>query len=88
MCCIGCQAVAQTIVDNNLTQYYQFRTEPAQKGTELIPEELKTQQRQKNKLLDEEVLQSEFIYQDSDSKENRSPIQKWKKALMLIHHLK
>ena len=69
MCCIGCQAVAQTIVDNNLTQYYQFRTEPAQKGTELIPEELKTQQRQKNKLLDEEVLQSEFIFQDKDSKE-------------------
>ena len=69
MCCIGCQAVAQTIVDNNLTQYYQFRTEPAQKGTELIPEELKTQQLQKNKLLDEEVLQSEFIFQDKDSKE-------------------
>ncbi len=69
MCCIGCQAVAQTIVDNNLTQYYQFRTEPAQKGTQLIPEELKTQQRQKNRLLDEEILQSEFIYQNKDSKE-------------------
>jgi Cu2+-exporting ATPase len=69
MCCIGCQAVAQTIVDNNLTQYYQFRTEPAQKGTELIPEELKSQQLKKNRLLDEEVLQSEFIYQDDDSKE-------------------
>jgi len=69
MCCIGCQAVAQTIVDNNLTQYYQFRTEPAQKGSELIPEELQTQQLKKNKLLDEEVLQSEFIYHDKDSKE-------------------
>ena len=68
MCCIGCQAVAQTIVDNNLTQYYQFRTEPAQKGTELIPEELRTLQ-QKNKLLDEEILQSEFIYQDNELKE-------------------
>lgn len=69
MCCIGCQAVAQTIVDNNLTQYYQFRTEPAQKGGELVPEQLKSQQRQKNKLLDEEVLQSEFIYQENGSKE-------------------
>lgn len=69
MCCIGCQAVAQTIVDNNLTQYYQFRTEPAQKGANLIPEELKIQQRQKNKLLDEEILQSEFIYHNKDSKE-------------------
>jgi Cu2+-exporting ATPase len=69
MCCIGCQAVAQTIVDNNLTQYYQFRTEPAQKGADLIPEELKIQHRKKNKLLDEEILQSEFIYQNKESKE-------------------
>jgi Cu2+-exporting ATPase len=69
MCCIGCQAVAQTIVDNDLTQYYQFRTEPAQKGANLIPEELKFQQQQKNKLLDKEILQSEFIYQNKDSKE-------------------
>lgn len=64
MCCIGCQAVAQTIVDNNLTQYYQVRTEPAHKGQELIPEQL-----EKNKLLDEEVLQNEFIYQAKDYKE-------------------
>jgi Cu2+-exporting ATPase len=64
MCCIGCQAVAQTIVDNGLTQYYAVRTEPASKGQSLIPEQLK-----KNKLLDEAVLQNEFIYQDNDTKE-------------------
>ena len=64
MCCIGCQAVAQTIVDNGLTQYYAVRTEPAQKGQSLVPEQL-----QKNKLLDEAVLQSEFIYQENDYKE-------------------
>jgi P-type Cu2+ transporter len=64
MCCIGCQAVAQTIVDNGLTQYYTVRTEPAQKGQSLVPEQL-----QKNKLLDEAVLQSEFIYQENDCKE-------------------
>lgn len=69
MCCIGCQAVAQTIVDNNLTQYYQFRTEPAQKGANLIPEELKLQQSQKNNLLNEEVLQNEFIFQEENVKE-------------------
>ena len=69
MCCIGCQAVAQTIVDNNLTQYYQFRTEPAQKGENLVPVELKEQQLKKNKLLNEDVLQSEFIYQEEGSKE-------------------
>jgi len=64
MCCIGCQAVAQTIVDNNLTQYYQVRTEPAQKGQSLIPDQIK-----KNKLLDEDVLQNEFIYQTGEYKE-------------------
>lgn len=64
MCCIGCQAVAQTIVDNGLTQYYSVRTEPANKGQSLIPEQL-----QKSKLLDEAVLQNEFIYQDNDTKE-------------------
>jgi len=69
MCCIGCQAVAQTIVDNNLTQYYQVRTEPAQKGVDLIPPQLKAAQQLKNKLLDEEVLQNEFIYQDNEYKE-------------------
>jgi Cu2+-exporting ATPase len=64
MCCVGCQAVAQTIVDNGLTQYYIVRTEPANKGQSLVPEQLK-----KNKLLDEAVLQSDFIYQDEDIKE-------------------
>jgi Cu2+-exporting ATPase len=64
MCCIGCQAIAQTIVENGLTQYYTVRTEPAHKSQLLVPEQL-----QKNKLLDEAVLQSEFIYQDNDCKE-------------------
>jgi Cu2+-exporting ATPase len=64
MCCIGCQAVAQTIVDNGLTQYYSVRTEPANKGSSLIPEQL-----QQNKLLDEAVLQNEFIYQENNTKE-------------------
>ncbi|WP_019027557.1 heavy metal translocating P-type ATPase [Colwellia piezophila] len=63
MCCIGCQAVAKTIVDNGLTQYYTVRTEPAYKGQALVPEQL-----QKNKLLDEAVLQSEFVFK-SDSED-------------------
>ena len=64
MCCIGCQAVAQTIVDNNLTEYYRFRTEPANKGAPLVPEQL-----QRHQLLDDEKLQHDFIYQDKDCKE-------------------
>jgi len=64
MCCIGCQAVAQTIVDNQLTDYYKFRTETASKGAALIPEQLK-----KHQLLDDEQLQSEFTHSEGDHKE-------------------
>ncbi|MEI6895574.1 MAG: heavy metal translocating P-type ATPase [Colwellia sp.] len=64
MCCLGCQAVAQTIVDNGLSQYYSVRTQPAHKGQPLVPEQLN-----KNKLLDDAVLQSEFIYQEQGNKE-------------------
>ena len=48
MCCIGCESVATAIVDNNLTEYYRFRTEPAQKGEQLVPQQLK-----RNQLLDD-----------------------------------
>ncbi len=65
MCCIGCQAVAQTIVDNGLVDYYKFRTEPANKGEILVPDQLS-----KHKLLDDDALQNEFIHQDGDTKES------------------
>ncbi len=64
MCCIGCEAVAITIVNNNLTDYYRFRTESAQKGSALIPKQLK-----RNQLLDDESLQSEFTFKTDDYKE-------------------
>jgi len=37
MCCKGCEAVAQAIVDNNLTDFYRHRTENAPTGQELVP---------------------------------------------------
>ncbi|WP_028768956.1 heavy metal translocating P-type ATPase [Shewanella fidelis] len=40
MCCPGCQAVSQAIIDAGLTNYYKFRTEPGSKQTALVPEEL------------------------------------------------
>ncbi len=64
MCCIGCQAVAQTIVDNNLTDYYRFRSALAQKGEMLVPEQL-----QRNEILDDENLQNEFAYYHDGFKE-------------------
>ncbi len=64
MCCIGCEAVATTIVKNNLTDYYRFRTKSAQKGPQLIPDQL-----QRNQLLDDESLQDEFTFKTDDYKE-------------------
>ncbi|WP_028772233.1 heavy metal translocating P-type ATPase [Shewanella waksmanii] len=40
MCCPGCQAVSQAIIDSGLTNYYKYRTEPGSKQTALVPEEL------------------------------------------------
>ncbi|MBI3562025.1 MAG: cadmium-translocating P-type ATPase [Gammaproteobacteria bacterium] len=41
MCCPGCQAVAQAIVDNRLTDYYRYRTAPAATAGEPVPDLLK-----------------------------------------------
>ncbi|KZK66773.1 ATPase P [Shewanella baltica] len=40
MCCPGCQAVSQAIVDAGLLSYYKFRTEPGSKQNALVPEVL------------------------------------------------
>ncbi|MFT6984585.1 MAG: Cu2+-exporting ATPase [Psychromonas sp.] len=41
MCCPGCTAVAQTIVDSGLTSYYAHRSDHAEKIVALVPDELK-----------------------------------------------
>ncbi|ABE55130.1 Heavy metal translocating P-type ATPase [Shewanella denitrificans OS217] len=40
MCCPGCQAVSQAIMDAGLMSYYQYRSEPGMKQTGLVPEQL------------------------------------------------
>jgi Cu2+-exporting ATPase len=64
MCCPGCEAVAQTIVDSGLTSYYDHRSENAEKGSTLVPEQL-------SQLMhyDIEQIQEEFIKQDADISE-------------------
>jgi len=44
MCCPGCTAVAQAIVDNGLADFYRFRTENAPTGKDLVPEFLRQAQ--------------------------------------------
>ena len=56
MCCTGCQAVATAIVENNLTDYYRFRTEIGTKAEDLVPEALRQLQ-----VYDSPELQKTFV---------------------------
>src|SRR5690554_1109757 len=40
MCCYGCQAVSETIVEQGLTHFYKYRDVDSNQGPALIPEEL------------------------------------------------
>ncbi|WP_406667826.1 heavy metal translocating P-type ATPase [Gallaecimonas sp. GXIMD1310] len=58
MCCVGCQAVSQAIVDGGLTDYYKFRTDAAEKA-ELVPQALSA--------YDSAEIQQQFVHQDGNS---------------------
>ncbi|WP_394220225.1 heavy metal translocating P-type ATPase [Alteromonas gracilis] len=64
MCCPGCLAVAEAIVGNGLEDYYQFRTEPAQKSDDGILETL-----DKLKVYDDPSLQEEFVFDEGQDKQ-------------------
>lgn len=57
MCCLGCQAVAESIVENGLEDYYQHRTELPQTPEDLIPSELK-----QLALYDHPEVQKSFLF--------------------------
>ena len=56
MCCRGCQAVAQSIVDNGLVEYYRSRTALPERGQEVLPDEIK-----KLALYDHPEIQRSFV---------------------------
>lgn len=64
MCCPGCQAVAQAIVDGGMSDYYRYRTEAATQAHELVPRELEGL-----RLYDREALQRSFVTADGDRRE-------------------
>ncbi len=59
MCCPGCQAVAESIVNNNLTDFYRYRTEPARKAQDIVPDVLREMA-----LYDKPELQQSFVRVD------------------------
>lgn len=60
VCCHGCKAVAQTIIDYGLDEYYRHRTAPATNAdsTPLIPEQLR--------IYDDPRLQESFVVPQKD----------------------
>ncbi|MDM7860831.1 heavy metal translocating P-type ATPase [Alteromonas sp. ASW11-36] len=64
MCCPGCHAVSQAIVDNGLADYYKFRTEPASKGDELLDETMV-----KLSIYDKPEVQEEFVFDNQQHKQ-------------------
>lgn len=64
MCCPGCQAVAESIVENGLEDYYQFRTEPAAQGEAEFQDTLS-----KLAMYDDPSLQEDFVYDEGNNKQ-------------------
>lgn len=62
MCCSGCQAVAQAIVANQLTDFYKFRTDIGSRPEDLIPEQLRDLQ-----VYDSADLQRSFVRETEGS---------------------
>jgi Cu2+-exporting ATPase len=56
MCCYGCQAVAQAIVDSGNTEFYRHRTAPSPTGQELLPDFIRQTQ-----VYDHPEIQKTFV---------------------------
>ena len=61
MCCRGCAAVAQAIVDGGLSDYYRYRTAEAQTAREIVPEFLR-----QTALYDHPEIQKSFVHADGE----------------------
>jgi len=65
MCCYGCQAVAQAIVNGGMADFYKFRTKNPSKPGEMLPEFF-----QQLKAYDNPVVQKHFATTENTNGEN------------------
>ncbi len=61
MCCYGCQAVAQAIIDSGMDDFYKYRTNTPEKPEEIVPEFL-----QQLKAYDSAAVQKKFVSETND----------------------
>jgi P-type Cu2+ transporter len=62
LCCAGCHAVAYSIVEAGLENYYQHRTAPAHTAQELVPEFLRQVQ-----VYDNDTVQQRFVHFEGEN---------------------
>lgn len=65
MCCYGCQAVSQAIIDSGMDDFYSYRTSNPEKPEEIVPEFL-----QQLKAYDSSSIQKKFVHETSDETSN------------------
>jgi len=61
MCCYGCQAVSQAIIDSGMDDFYKYRTTTPEKPEEIVPEFL-----QQLKAYDTSSVQKMFVNETSE----------------------
>ena len=61
MCCYGCQAVSQAIIDSGMDEFYSYRTSNPEKPEEIVPEFL-----QQLKAYDSTSVQKKFVSSTGD----------------------
>lgn len=69
MCCPGCQAVAQAIVDHGLTDFYRHRTAPSRTPQFRTPDALVPEVLQRFRVYDNAALQKSFVRSDGNLRE-------------------
>jgi Cu2+-exporting ATPase len=62
MCCKGCEAVAQAIVDGGMENYYRYRTETGDTARELVPDVLRQME-----VYDRPEVQKSFVRHEQDN---------------------
>lgn len=61
MCCYGCQAVSQAIINSGMDEFYKYRTSSSEKPEEIVPEFL-----QQLKAYDSAAVQKQFVNQTDE----------------------
>ncbi len=69
MCCRGCQAVAEAIIEGGLADYYRYRTASAPTGHEIVPEFLR-----KTSVYDHPQVQRSFVRREASAMREASLI--------------